>query len=51
MGIKRETRQKQEENNQYNNYHYCRFRAPPIELNESKQNKKLPLTAGFRAIV
>ena len=45
---KRETKQK-EQNKQDNKCHCYRFRAPPIELNESKQ--KLPLTVGFRAIV
>ena len=31
--------------------HYCRVRAPPVELDEYKQSKTLPLTIGFRALL
>ena len=31
--------------------HHCRVRAPPVELDEYKQSKTLPLTVGFRALL
>ena len=33
------------------NMHYCRVRAPPVELDEFKQTKTIPLTIVFRALL